>query len=94
MGKRAHGNNGTNRLRPHPFLDKKLPKSLEQQGLEGSTAVGKDEVGSSNLPTSSKKSLETAMVSRFFSLFAFLLKYGVGVYLVFTPIRLGVQFNC
>ena len=37
------------------FLDKKLPKSLVQQGLEGSTAVGKDEVGSSNLPSSSKK---------------------------------------
>ena len=36
------------------FLDKKPPKSLVQQGLEGSTAVGKDEVGSSNLPSSSK----------------------------------------
>ena len=29
-------------------------QSLVQQGLEGSTAVGKDEVGSSNLPSSSK----------------------------------------
>ena len=37
------------------FLDKKPPQSLIQQGLEGSTAVGKDEVGSSNLPSSSKK---------------------------------------
>ena len=37
------------------FLDKKPPKSLVQQGLEGSTVVGKDEVGSSNLPSSSKK---------------------------------------
>ena len=36
------------------FLDKKPPQSLVQQGLEGSTAVGKDEVGSSNLPSSSK----------------------------------------
>jgi len=35
------------------FLDKKLPKSLVQHGLEGSTALGKDEVGSSNLPSSS-----------------------------------------
>jgi len=35
------------------FLDKKLPKNLVQQGMEGSTAVGKDEVGSSNLPSSS-----------------------------------------
>ena len=36
------------------FLDKKTPQSLIQQGLEGSTVVGKDEVGSSNLPSSSK----------------------------------------
>ena len=38
------------------FLDKKPPKSLVQQGLEGSTAVGKDEVGGSNPPSSSKES--------------------------------------
>ena len=44
------------------FLDKKPPQSLVQQGLEGSTAVGKDEVGSSNLPSSSIESLETATV--------------------------------
>ena len=37
------------------FLNKKSPQSLIQHGLEGSTAVGKDEVGSSNLPSSSKK---------------------------------------
>ena len=36
------------------FLDKKTPQSLIQQGLEGSTVVGKDEVGSSNLPSSSR----------------------------------------
>jgi len=35
------------------FLDKKTPQSLIQQGLESSTVVGKDEVGSSNLPSSS-----------------------------------------
>ena len=40
------------------FLDKKPPKSLVQQGLEGSTAVGKDEVGSSNLPSSSRTTPE------------------------------------
>ena len=48
------------------FLDKKPPQSLVQQGLEGYTAVGKDEVGSSNLPSSSIESLETEMVSRLF----------------------------
>ena len=37
------------------FLDKKPLESLILQGLEGSTVVGKDEVGSSNLPSSSKK---------------------------------------
>ena len=36
------------------FLDKKTPQSLIQQGLEGSTVVGKDEVTSSNLVSSSK----------------------------------------
>ena len=36
------------------FLDKKPPESLILQGLEGSTTLGKDEVGSSNLPSSSK----------------------------------------
>ena len=35
------------------FLDKKTPQSLIQQGLEGSTVVGKDEVTSSNLVSSS-----------------------------------------
>lgn len=37
------------------FLDKKTPQSLIQQGLEGSTVVGKDEVTSSNLVISSIK---------------------------------------
>ena len=35
------------------FLDKKPLESLILQGLEGSAVVGKDEVGSSNLPSSS-----------------------------------------
>ena len=39
------------------FLDKKPPESLILQGLEGSTTLGKDEVGSSNLPSSSNKTL-------------------------------------
>ena len=47
------------------FLDKKTPQSLIQQGLEGSTAVGKDEVGSSNLPSSSKKASKTSVFDAF-----------------------------
>ncbi len=35
------------------LFGQKTPQSLIQQGLEGSTVVGKDEVGSSNLPSSS-----------------------------------------
>ena len=35
------------------FLDKKPLESLILQGLKGSTTLGKDEVGSSNLPSSS-----------------------------------------
>jgi len=46
------------------FLDKKTPQSLIQQGLEGSTAVGKDEVGSSNLPSSSIKNYRYRCVWR------------------------------
>ena len=47
------------------FLDKKLPKNLVQQGMEVSTAVGKDEVGSSNLPSSSKKASKTSVFDAF-----------------------------
>ena len=39
------------------LFGQKTPQSLIQQGLEGSTVVGKDEVGSSNLPSSSNKTL-------------------------------------
>jgi len=46
------------------FLDKKTPQSLIQQGLEGSTVVGKDEVGSSNLPSSSIKNYRYRCVWR------------------------------
>ena len=55
------------------FLDKKPPESLAQQELEGSTAVGKDEVTSSNLVSSSKKIPKTA---RFLVFFMFLQLFG------------------
>ena len=48
------------------FLDKKPPQSLVQQGLEGSTAVGKDEVGGSNPPSSSNKYLKSSDFRCFF----------------------------
>ena len=36
------------------FLERKAPESLAVQRIEAPEAVGKDEVGSSNLPSSSK----------------------------------------
>ena len=48
------------------FLEKKAAESLAREGLEGFQALGKDEVGGSNPPSSSTKNLETEMVSRFF----------------------------
>ena len=36
------------------FLEQKAPESLAAQRIEAPKAVGKDEVGSSNLPSSSK----------------------------------------
>ena len=44
------------------FLDKKTPQSLIQQGLEGFTVVGKDEVGSANLPSSSAPCLQICRI--------------------------------
>ena len=35
------------------LLERKVPESLAVQRIDGSEAVGKDEVGSSNLPSSS-----------------------------------------
>ena len=59
------------------FLDKKPPKSLEQQGLEGSTAVGKDEVGGSNPPSSSRTTPEIQRFQVFsFAFCNFLNEYG------------------
>ena len=53
-GKRADGNNGVKSAADLIFLEQKGPESVENQGLEGSQPVGKDEVPSSNLGSSSK----------------------------------------
>ena len=41
------------------FLERKASESLAAQRIDDSEAVGKDEVGSSNLPSSSKKVLKS-----------------------------------
>ena len=48
------------------FRDKLQQAAASQNRLR---VIGNDEVGSSNLPSSSRKILETAMVSRIFSFF-------------------------
>ena len=57
-GKRADGNNGTNRLRPHPFWTKKRRKALYSKGWKALRWFGKDEVTSSNLVSSSRTTPE------------------------------------
>ena len=54
-GKGADADNGVKSAADLILLEQKWPESVENQGLEGSQPVGKDEVGSSNLPSSSKK---------------------------------------
>ena len=55
-GKGLYGTNGTKSAAGLILLEQKWPESVENQGMEGSQPVGKDEVGSSNLPISSTKS--------------------------------------
>ena len=54
-GKRADGTNGHKSAGDLILLEQKGAESVENQGLEGSQSVGKDEVPSSNLSSSSKK---------------------------------------
>ena len=53
-GKRAGGDNGEKRSGDLILPGQKRPKRLANQRLEGFQAVGKDEVPSSNLGSSSK----------------------------------------
>ena len=50
--------------RPHPF-ERKWPESFGNEGVEASRSLGKDEVPSSNLGSSSTKNPVTAMVTGF-----------------------------
>ena len=51
----AYGMGGANSLKKHVGVKQKGLKTLVYQRLDVSGAVGKDEVGSSNLPSSSRK---------------------------------------
>ncbi|HJB51271.1 MAG TPA: hypothetical protein H9944_09855 [Candidatus Anaeromassilibacillus stercoravium] len=65
-GKRADGNNGVKSAADLIFLEQKGPESVENQGLEGSQPVGKDEVTSSILVSSSTKNPGTILGSWIF----------------------------
>ena len=52
-GKGLYGINGVKSTADLIFLEQKWSESVENQGPKGSQPVGKDEVGSSNLPSSS-----------------------------------------
>ena len=72
-GKGLYGNNGAKSAADLILLEQKWSESLENQGPEGSQSVGKDEVGSSNLPSSSKETRSPARDSGFL---VFLLPWG------------------
>ena len=52
-GKGADADNGAKSVFDLILLEQRWPESVENQGLEGSQSVGKDEVPSSNLGSSS-----------------------------------------
>ena len=54
-GKGADADNGAKSVFDLILLEQRWPESVENQGLEGPQPVGKDEVGGSNPPSSSKK---------------------------------------
>ena len=54
-GKGLYGDNGAKCTADLILLEQKGLESVENQGLEGSQTVGKDEVASSNLASSSTK---------------------------------------
>ena len=53
MGKGLYGTNGVKSAADLILLEQKGPESVENQGLEGSQPVGKDEVSGSNPDSSS-----------------------------------------
>ena len=64
-GKGADGTNGDNGAAHHGSVEQTGPERAKKQPMNGCQSVGKDEVGSSNLPSSSKKKDTTYVVSFF-----------------------------
>ena len=68
--KRAGEGNGAESTIASAFLEQKRPQSAEWRRSEGGVSVGKDEVSSSNLDSSSKKLLKSVDFGSFCSVFA------------------------
>ena len=68
--KRAGGGNGVESTIASAFLEQKCPQSAMWRRFEGGVSVGKDEVSSSNLDSSSKKLLKSVDFGSFCSVFA------------------------
>ena len=68
--KRAGGGNGVESTIVSVFLEQKYPQSAGWRRFEGGVSVGKDEVSSSNLDSSSKKLLKSLDFGSFCSVFS------------------------
>ena len=67
--KRAGGGDGAESTIAPVFMEQKRPQSAEWRRSEGGVSVGKDEVSSSNLDSSSKKLLKSLDFGSFCSVF-------------------------
>ena len=67
--KRAGGGSGAESTIVSAFLEQKCPQSAGWRRFEGGQSVGKDEVSSSNLDSSSKKLLKSVDFGSFCSVF-------------------------
>ena len=67
--KRAGGGNGAESTIASAFSEQKCPQNAEWRRFEGGVSVGKDEVSSSNLDSSSKKLLKSPDFGSFCSVF-------------------------
>ena len=65
-GKGAVGINGHDSAAYHCLMEQIGPEKTKKQTMNGSQSVGKDEVGSSNLPSSSKRNPRATTVLGFF----------------------------
>ena len=68
--KRTDGINGQESAKDHACPERKGPQSARKRHIEGRESVGKDEVSSSNLDSSSKKLLKSVDFGSFCSVFS------------------------